>query len=42
MFFLKKRAGEDFEIQCMVYCNQYGMLAKSEGAEEMLKQLQTY
>ena len=42
MFFLKKRAGDDFEIQCMVYCNQYGMLAKSEGAEEMLKQLQTY
>ena len=36
MFFLEKRAGEEIEIQCMMYSNQYGLLAKSEGAEDFL------
>lgn len=41
MFFLNKRAGEEFRMEFMIYCNQYGMLAKSEKAEELLKILQT-
>ena len=40
MFFLNKRAGEEFRMECMIYCNQYGMLAKSEKAEELLRILQ--
>ena len=39
LFFLQKRAGEEFHIECMIYANQYGLLSKSEGAEEMLKEL---
>ncbi len=39
MFFLKKRAGEDLKIECMMYANQFGLLAKSAGAEEMLSEL---
>ena len=41
MFFLRKRAGENMRIECMVYANQYGLLAKSSGAEEMLTMLKT-
>ncbi len=36
LFFLRKRGGEDFQIECMTYCNQYGLLAKSDGAEKLL------
>ena len=39
LYFLRKRGGEDFQIECMTYCNQYGLLAKSEGAELMLSRL---
>ena len=39
LFFLRKRAGEGFCMECMIYANQYGLLAKSEGAEDMLKSL---
>lgn len=39
MFFLRKRAGENLKIECMTYANQYGLLAKSAGAEDMLHQL---
>ena len=39
MFFLRKRAGENLKIECMMYANQYGLLVKSAGAEEMLNQL---
>ena len=39
LFFLRKRAGEDFRMECMIYANQYGLLAKSEGAEDMLREL---
>lgn len=36
VFFLRKRAGDRMRIECMMYANQYGLLAKSDGAEEML------
>lgn len=39
LFFLRKRGGEGFQIECMTYCNQYGLLAKSNGAEAMLAAL---
>ncbi len=36
LFFLQKRAGGELKVECMTYANQYGLLAKSDGAEEML------
>lgn len=36
---LRKRAGEGIRVECMMYANQFGLLAKSDGAEEMLKEL---
>lgn len=39
MFYLKKRAGNDMEIACLMYANGYGELAKSDGAVRMLKEL---
>ena len=39
LFFLRKRAGEEFHVECMIYANQYGLLAKSGGAEDMLREL---
>ena len=39
LFFLRKRGGDELWIECMMYANQYGLLAKSEGAEEMLGKL---
>ena len=39
LFFLRKRAGEELKVECMIYANQYGLLAKSDGAEAMLREL---
>ena len=39
LFFLRKRGGQNFKIECMMYANQYGLLAKSDGAEKMLGEL---
>lgn len=39
MFFMNKRSAGRIKIECMMYANQYGLLAKSEGAEEMLEVL---
>lgn len=39
LFFLRKRGGEELRIECMIYANQYGLLAKSDGAEDMLREL---
>ncbi len=38
-FFLNKRGNEKIQIETMMYANDYGLLAKSRGAEEMLKRL---
>ena len=38
MFFLEKRGGGKLEIGCMVYCNQFGLLAKSANADSLLEQ----
>lgn len=39
LFFLNKRAGEGLQIECMMYSNEFGMLAMSNNAQEYLKQL---
>lgn len=36
---LKKRVGNELEIEVMMYSNKHGMLAKSEGAETMLSDI---
>ena len=41
LFFLRKRAGDAFRMECMTYCNQNGLLAKSDGAEELLEALKS-
>ena len=38
MFFLNKRAGAKIETACMVYCNQFGLLAESANAMALLEQ----
>ncbi len=36
MFFLERRAGENLEIACIVFCNEFGLLAKSRNALSVL------
>lgn len=36
MFYLNKRGNGHIQIECMMYANQYGLLAQSDGAEKML------
>lgn len=38
MFFLNKRAGDKIETGCMIYSNQFGLLAKTENAEDLIRQ----
>ncbi len=38
LFYLNRRAGGRMEIQCILYSNEFGELAKSEGAEAFLKE----
>ena len=40
MFYLEKRAAGRIEMQCIVYSNRFGELAKSEGAEKWLISLE--
>ncbi|WP_029320292.1 cobalt-precorrin-5B (C(1))-methyltransferase CbiD [Butyrivibrio sp. AE3004] len=35
-FYLKKRAAGQIDIRCIVYSNKYGLLGKTENAEELL------
>ena len=37
MFFLKKRADGKMQTECILYSNQFGLLAESSGASDMLK-----
>ena len=39
MFYLRKRAADRLQIECMMYANGYGLLAESNGAEAMLRDL---
>ena len=33
---LKSRAGEDMDIEAVVFSNRYGVLGKTPGAEELI------
>ena len=39
-FYLRKRAGEELDIECIVYSMDFGLLGASAGAEEMLRAIQ--
>ncbi|MBR1816259.1 MAG: cobalamin biosynthesis protein CbiD [Lachnospiraceae bacterium] len=39
MYYLCKRAGERLNIECIIYSNEFGELAKSEGADRWLNLL---
>ena len=39
MFYLKKRAAGKIQIEVILYSNEFGELAKSEGAEAFLQEL---
>ena len=36
-FHLRSRAGEDFQIECAMFSKEYGLLGKTAGAEEAMK-----
>lgn len=38
-FYLNKRAGNNMQIECIMYSNDFGELARTEGAIELLQQL---
>ncbi len=42
IYYTNRRAGGKMRIECILYDNQYGELAKSEGAETMLKELKKW
>ena len=39
LYYTNRRAGEKMQVECILYDNQYGELAKSCGAEELLRLL---
>ncbi|SFL23241.1 cobalt-precorrin 5B C1-methyltransferase [Lachnospiraceae bacterium KH1T2] len=39
MFYLKKKADEKIQVECMIYSTVYGLLASSENAEKVVKEL---
>lgn len=39
LFYARKRAGADLSVECILYANEYGELAKSEGAKELLEKI---
>lgn len=42
LYYTNRRAGGKMRIECILYDNQYGELAKSEKAENMLKELKKW
>ena len=39
LYYLRKRAGEELPVECILYSNEFGLLAASPGAMDMLKEL---
>ena len=39
LFYLKKRVKEELSVECILYANRYGELARSDGAVELLEQI---
>lgn len=42
LYYTNRRAGGKMQIECILYDNQYGELAKSEKAEEFLNELKNH
>lgn len=40
MFYLRRRAGEKLPVECILYSSEFGLLAYSTGAMEMLRRIQ--
>ena len=39
LFYLRNRAGDGMQIECMMYATDYGLLAESPGAQSLLQEL---
>ena len=39
LYYLRKRAGEELPVECVLYSNEFGLLAASPGAMDMLEEL---
>ena len=39
LFYLKKRVKEKLRVECILYANGYGELARSDGAVELLERI---
>lgn len=40
LYYLRKRAGENLPVECILYSNEFGLLAASPGAMDMLENLE--
>ncbi len=40
LYYLRKRAGEELPVECILYSNEFGLLAASPGAMDMLEKLE--
>ena len=40
LYYLRKRAGEELPVECILYSNEFGLLAASPGAMNMLENLE--
>lgn len=40
LYYLSKRAGEELPVECILYSNEFGLLAASPGAMDMLEKLE--
>lgn len=40
LYYLRKRAGEELPVECILYSNEFGLLAASPGAMAMLEKLE--
>lgn len=40
LYYLRKRAGKELPVECILYSNEFGLLAASPGAMDMLEELE--
>jgi cobalt-precorrin-5B (C1)-methyltransferase len=41
-YYLKKRAADRFEIECIVFSNEFGLMGKTAGAEDLLNEIKQF
>ena len=39
-YYLRKRAGDEMQVECILYSMEQGLLGESAGAEELLQEIQ--